>query len=142
MRKKSLALTLFFLTTTANAKFAREVFDMPCEQLTFSANSCEPLTLNPNPKKGELSYTGVIVDANVSKVELVKCHPKQNMRPELVEFHIETGPQKLFINKGDCKKLPTTVIVPRQFCDTPGAMSVPECFVQKMQSKLGFIFSK
>ncbi|GAB4013387.1 MAG: hypothetical protein Fur0010_10220 [Bdellovibrio sp.] len=140
MCKKSLIL-FYLISFNLNAKLAREAFQVPCEQLEIKVESCSKLTLNPQPKKHELSYQGALVDALIVSSTPVKCHPKQEVRFELLNDPIRPGKKKIFIKDQTCEKLPSKVFYQRTYCDTPGALMIHDCFVSRMSQKYEFTFA-
>lgn len=146
--KLSLVIFLTLFSTKHYARFAQEVFQRPCDLIVLEVKECTPKTFSnrnelkqqrnidtPFPEKSILTYQGIVVKGAVLQSSPTKCDKNQKIK--LSQYRpLVVGMKDFFIHKGKCPKIKgnsLSFVVTKQFCDTPGAISVPECYIQKIK---------
>jgi len=130
-----IALLLMNSFLSAEAKFSREVFRRPCTLLTFEVISCKEVVYSNRNQKVPLEYKGALIEAKVKDLQPTKCRASRVIRSHDMEIKLfqkkKELPDKspLFVRGANCKEPPSKATMTNRFCDTPGADSVPECFI-------------
>jgi hypothetical protein len=150
--------TLFLLSLSflSHAKFAQWVFNIPCHQVTLKVKSCKDYSFSNKDlllkrfknkadlKRLTLNYSGAIVSGDILSLAPEKCYESQ--RVDISRYkELQKEFDHFFINKRSCKETTvrstTKFIIKRFFCDTPGAPSIPDCFISRHARKQKFYFS-
>lgn len=141
-----ISLLLFsFSFIHAEAKFSREVFRRPCTLITFEVISCKDAVYSNEAKKAPLEYRGILIEAQIKDNQPTKCRANHEMDLNLFQKNKKhPGRSSLFVRGANCKEPPTKATKTNQFCDTPGANSVPECFIGQLEAreKFGYTISE
>ncbi len=147
------SLFFIFSVSIAEAKFASWVVQIPCDKMTLKVSACKEFTFSNRDKlpKEELKKRkdtlierkGAILTASIESVEPMKCHAKQEIdlkRFKKRDFKIK----KFFVQGLKCKKEIKKIVTKRVnfFCDTPGAPSVPDCFIPETSRKNEFVYTE
>lgn len=135
----------------AYGKFAATVRFIPCEQFELKVKSCRQKTYKSSDyRRGSsshevpsLSYSGVLVSAQVLSQKMVQCYEGHKIDPKMYrKTKINDDKVSFFIKDAKCSQK-STIIATRvnTFCDTPGAVEIPDCFINALtyREKLTFL---
>jgi len=132
---------LYFLSVTTHAKFAAWVVNIPCTSVKLEVHSCERAEYT-NLKKIQLK--GSLVSGHIIETKAIKCSDKQVV--DRKHYKKPSFDQKKFlvIDKS-CKEVEKKIIhlrVGKNFCDTPGALEIKDCFYGHLESKYKMIITQ
>lgn len=148
--KKFLFVSLLFFTQSIYPKYARWVFNIPCHGVKLKVTECQEysftnknLIKNRSSRSRIVSYSGSLLKGKVENIYPIKCNDKQKI--DLSKYKVEKLTKDFFVKDRKCSEIKigtsTNLVVQKHFCDTPGAVQVPECFIQMYSHQNNFYYS-
>ena len=148
--KKFLLVSLLFISQNIYSKYARWVFNIPCHGIKLKVTECQDhsftnkdLIKNRNTRSRIVSHSGSILKGEIESIKPVKCKDKQKI--DLSKYREEKLTKNFFVKDRKCSDIKmgtsTKLVVQRFFCDTPGAVQVPECFISMYSRQNNFYYS-
>jgi hypothetical protein len=130
---------LLLVSIPSHAKFARTVFDIPCDEIKLEVKECENRKfsnikrLHKRHKKLKhlhFSFSGALIKGKVLDQRPSRCHKKQNMNLNLYKKKKLKG--IYFVKNYNCESDKSEIIVikPNFFCDTGNSPHIKECFLR------------
>lgn len=133
-------------------KFAATVRFIPCEQFELKVKSCQQKTFESSDyRRGSrsrkvpgLSYSGALVSAQVLSQKMVQCYKGHKIDPKMYrKTKVRSEEAPFFIKDGKCSQKSTIIATQvNTFCDTPGAVEIPDCFINALSYQEKLIFLK
>lgn len=139
-------LLYLLLIFELQAKFSTEVFKIPCRGLDINITSCQDnlyhnkdyILKKKLTNEVLIQYQAALVKARIKKNFPVKCYDKQKMNLETYKPLTPTEQDLIVVNTSCAQitqKKNIQVKILNKFCDTPGAMSIKECFENYLEYK-------
>jgi hypothetical protein len=136
-----MVIFIFSLVLNVQAKFSSDIQYVPCQHLTVETKKCvdrsfsnEDYLQNKNLLQDEtnlIRISGAVSDVEITSSEPGKCYKEQKIKVELF-VKKQLSQAKIFVLSKRCSELPKKyrVMVKNNFCDTPGALMIEDCFFE------------